>query len=228
IAAPRHSSGPDADLRTNLIARRCGDFSLRAARASALRPPRCASKSRPLRFGLSVLGHKLSARPRPQPCHRVLPTNAAHSPGFRFLAFSWRHAPLLKREWNPDRARETSAVDTYQQTNNILAQFRDYRRAESFSIELIFGPAVLDRHVLTLDITGVLEALAKRAQTARVNVRRSGVKEADHRHHRLRRPPWGRPRGRRAAEQRDELSPLHSITSSARASTVGGTSRPRA
>ena len=32
-----------------------------------------------------------------------------------------------------------------------------------------------------------------------------------------------RPRGRRAAEQRDELAPPHSITSSARASSVGGT-----
>src|SRR5262249_4204514 len=31
---------------------------------------------------------------------------------------------------------------------------------------------------------------------------------------------------RRAAEQRDELAPLHSITSSARASSDGGTSRP--
>jgi hypothetical protein len=37
-----------------------------------------------------------------------------------------------------------------------------------------------------------------------------------------------RPRNRRAAEQRDELAPDHSITSSARASTVAGTSRPSA
>src|SRR5262249_50120436 len=41
-----------------------------------------------------------------------------------------------------------------------------------------------------------------------------------------------RPRGRRAANQRDELAPLHccghSITSSARASNVGGTSMPSA
>ena len=37
-----------------------------------------------------------------------------------------------------------------------------------------------------------------------------------------------RPRRRRAAEQRDELAPFHSITSSARASSVGGTSRPSA
>src|SRR5919197_6334200 len=41
-----------------------------------------------------------------------------------------------------------------------------------------------------------------------------------------------RPRGCRAAQQRDELAALHlrghSITSSARASSVGGTSRPSA
>src|SRR5262249_7547297 len=36
-----------------------------------------------------------------------------------------------------------------------------------------------------------------------------------------------RPCHRRAPKQRDELPPLHSITSSARASSVGGTSRPR-
>jgi len=36
-----------------------------------------------------------------------------------------------------------------------------------------------------------------------------------------------RPRHRRAAEQRDELAAFnHSITSSARASRIGGTSRP--
>src|SRR5262249_5952160 len=34
------------------------------------------------------------------------------------------------------------------------------------------------------------------------------------------------PRGGRAGEQRDELASLHSITSSARASSVGGTVRP--
>src|SRR2546421_1113976 len=37
-----------------------------------------------------------------------------------------------------------------------------------------------------------------------------------------------RPRSRRAANERDELAPLHSITSSARATKIGGTSRPRA
>jgi len=36
----------------------------------------------------------------------------------------------------------------------------------------------------------------------------------------------GEPHRRRAAEQRDELAPFHSITSSARASSVAGTSMP--
>jgi hypothetical protein len=40
--------------------------------------------------------------------------------------------------------------------------------------------------------------------------------------------PLERPRSLRAADERDEVAPLHSITSSARASNVGGTSRPSA
>src|SRR5262249_23341631 len=44
----------------------------------------------------------------------------------------------------------------------------------------------------------------------------------------LLRPRRERPRGRRAAEQRDELATFHSITSLASASSVGGTSRPSA
>jgi hypothetical protein len=44
----------------------------------------------------------------------------------------------------------------------------------------------------------------------------------------LLRAPRKRPRGRRAANQRDELAPSHPITSSAQASNVGGISRPSA
>src|SRR6516164_96200 len=50
---------------------------------------------------------------------------------------------------------------------------------------------------------------------------------ADHRDRLLLRPRGKRP-SRRAAEQRDERAPLHSITSSARASSVGGTVIPSA
>src|SRR5262249_60059809 len=45
---------------------------------------------------------------------------------------------------------------------------------------------------------------------------------------RLLRPCHKRPRGRRAAEQHDELAPFHSITSSARAIRVGGRLMPSA
>ena len=52
--------------------------------------------------------------------------------------------------------------------------------------------------------------------------------DAPHRS-RLLRACGERPRsGRTAAEQRDELAPSHSITSSARASSIGGTSKPSA
>src|SRR5215470_2165432 len=50
---------------------------------------------------------------------------------------------------------------------------------------------------------------------------RPRVEEADHRHRRLLRARRKRPRGRRADEQRDDLASLHSITSSARNSSVG-------
>ena len=60
-------------------------------------------------------------------------------------------------------------------------------------IDLILGPAVFDRHVLALDIAGLLQALAKSAQTVRGRVRRCGVEEPDHRHRRLLRARRERP-----------------------------------
>src|SRR5262249_5612007 len=59
-------------------------------------------------------------------------------------------------------------------------------------------------------------------------VRRSAAEEPDHRHRWLLCPRCNRPRCR-ATEQRDELAAAHhSITSSARASSDGGTSRSSA
>ena len=55
----------------------------------------------------------------------------------------------------------------------------------------------------------------------RVPVSRCAIEETKHRHRLLLRARRHRPRDRRAAEQCDELPPLHSITSSARASSVG-------
>jgi hypothetical protein len=59
--------------------------------------------------------------------------------------------------------------------------------------------------------------------------RRHDVDEANNGHSRLLRARRKRPRCRCTAEQRDELAtPHYSMTSSARASSDGGTSRPSA
>jgi transposase len=68
------------------------------------------------------------------------------------------------------------------------------------------------------------ETLAEVLIEARQSIRRPAIDEPDHRHRRRLRARHNRPRSRRAAEQRDELAAVgHSITSSARASRVGGT-----
>src|SRR5262249_29980951 len=82
-------------------------------------------------------------------------------------------------------------------------------------------PAVLDCHVLTLDVAGLLQALAERGHKRRLSLWRCAVEESDHRHRRLLCACCKRPRSH-AAEQRDELAPLHSITSSA---AIRGTGR---
>jgi hypothetical protein len=62
----------------------------------------------------------------------------------------------------------------------------------------------------------------------RFNFEDSLESQAVHRHRRLLRACRKRPRRRRAFEQLDELATIHSITSSAVASSVGGISRPGA
>src|SRR5262249_50659584 len=69
-------------------------------------------------------------------------------------------------------------------------------------------PAIFDRQVLALDITGLVQALAKGTHKVREQVRRSAMEEADHRHRQLLCARHKRPRGC-AAEQRDELAPSH-------------------
>ena len=86
--------------------------------------------------------------------------------------------------------------------------------------------AVFDRDILALDEAGLLQPLTKSTEALCVPVRRLTVEKPNHRHPRLLRPHGQRLRRCCAAEQRDELAALHSITSSAVASSVGGTVRP--
>ena len=74
-------------------------------------------------------------------------------------------------------------------------------------VSLILRPAVFDRSVLAVDVTGLLEALEERREEGRITLRRRAVEESDHRHRRLLRPCHERPRCHRPAEQRDELTP---------------------
>jgi hypothetical protein len=89
---------------------------------------------------------------------------------------------------------------------------------------LTLRPAVFDRRILTFDVTAFLEALVEYFDHIGGLGWRPTAQEPDHRQRWLLRMHRERPRNGRAAEQRDELAPLHSITSSARASSVGGTS----
>src|SRR5262249_31383513 len=89
-----------------------------------------------------------------------------------------------------------------------------------------FSPAHIDCNVATFDPTEFAQALHKSSGMLALGRRCRRAQEANRWELRcLLRARRERPRGRRAAEERDEFAPSHSITSSARASSVGGTSR---
>src|SRR5262249_46501429 len=94
------------------------------------------------------------------------------------------------------------------------------------SIELSVSPAKFERDVLAFDVSGFLQALAKSAQILCKGFKRCGMQKSDHRHRRWLRARRKRPRGRRAAEEREERAALHSIPSSAATSSLSGTVRP--
>ena len=78
-------------------------------------------------------------------------------------------------------------------------------------IILALRPAVFDRHVVAINVTGFAQPFEKGRQLPRVILGGRSVDKPDHRHRRLLRARRERPRGCRAAEKRDELASLHSI-----------------
>src|SRR5262245_14192865 len=80
-----------------------------------------------------------------------------------------------------------------------------------------FQPVKLDGYVSSLDLAFRDQTPAEPVHVARVRILRATAQEPHHRHRRLLRARRERPGSRRAAEKRDELAPLHSMTSSARA-----------
>src|ERR1700746_3181036 len=75
------------------------------------------------------------------------------------------------------------------------------------SVGLVLRPAILDRHILALDVAGFTKALPKCGQIACTISKRRAAEDPDHRWRSLLRARRERPRGRRAAEQRDEIAP---------------------
>src|SRR5262249_9144791 len=90
-----------------------------------------------------------------------------------------------------------------------------------------FGPNKQEADIASLFPANRLHVAPKRFGEGLQHILPIGPQHADHGHATLLRARRERPRYR-SAEQRDELAPYHSITSSARASSVGGTSRPSA
>src|SRR5262249_14110739 len=94
---------------------------------------------------------------------------------------------------------------------------------------MAFGGAILDNEVLPLDVSKVPQALAKRLEICSIQFHRRRLQHADAPDPAgLLSPRHERPRGRRAAEQRDEIAPPHSITSSASDSKLSERFRPSA
>jgi hypothetical protein len=78
-------------------------------------------------------------------------------------------------------------------------------------IQSSLRPAIFDRDVLTLDVTGFVQATAERGHYGSERLSRLSIQESDHRHRRLLPAHGERPSSHRAAEQRDEVAPLHCL-----------------
>src|SRR5262249_33727432 len=96
------------------------------------------------------------------------------------------------------------------------------------AIILALQPVVLDHHVLVLNVAGFVEAFAEGSARTRGILGRPSTDKADDRHRWLlcAHPRRKRPSSRYTAEQSDELAAFHSITSSARASSLSEIWRP--
>src|SRR5262249_449074 len=109
------------------------------------------------------------------------------------------------------------------ETNHLLRQTRE-------PLDLPVRPSVRNDDVATLDIAQLAQAFPNRVE---LHSRLRRLQRTRHQHANPRNCPrllgtasqWP---CSRTAEQRDELAALHSITSSASASNVAGTSRPSA
>jgi hypothetical protein len=76
-------------------------------------------------------------------------------------------------------------------------------------VVLVLRPAILDRHILALDVAGFANALLEWGQIPCTISKRRATEESDHRCRSLLCPRRNRPRCRRAAQSQDELATFH-------------------
>jgi hypothetical protein len=115
--------------------------------------------------------------------------------------------------------------------DDIRRQLDQFGRIGAKAIGIARGPAGLDLDIAPDSPARLLQALQK-YPVARLSERIVGSKVIEHPDApdtlaRLLRARRQRPRGRRTAEQRDELAPPHSRTSLARATKTSGKVMPR-
>src|SRR5262249_39798638 len=115
---------------------------------------------------------------------------------------------------------------------NDIGRERDQLRCiRAIKLDITRAPAGLDPHITSDRPAELLQPLQQCRETPlSLGIAPGQIHEYPDAPHPLAvlRSRSDRPRGRCAAEKRDEVAPSHSITSSARASTVGGISRPSA
>src|SRR5262249_24948423 len=114
--------------------------------------------------------------------------------------------------------------------DNFRRQCDQFRRVSAYVLGFAAAPTGVDPYIAADDPTRLHECLLEGSDPSlKVRIVRSGRQQHADAPHALallgvRRE---RPHGR-TANERDEVAPLHSITSSARASSVGGISSPSA
>ena len=118
---------------------------------------------------------------------------------------------------------------TARSDDDVRREGRNFRRVSANAVGFACAPTVLDPQVAADGPAQFLQPLRERRDADRcVRIVRGDVHEHADAPHALGllRARRKRPRRRRAAEQRDELAPLHSITLSARPSSASGMLMP--
>src|SRR5215203_5596983 len=140
-----------------------------------------------------------------------------------------RIAHRLGDDW--DRARRRLCRKRWRRArgdDDVHVQVHEFRRETGEAIEVPFGIAVLDREVLTARVPELGEIVQKRRRSWRALIRLLADREKPDPARRARRLRSSRPAERGASHECEKIPPPHSITSSARARKVGGSSRARA